>query len=59
MAEIPESQKVGMWRITSFQVPLHSPIFSFSLLFSPTKFSTNKIFLSSAKKKKKKKRKGI
>jgi hypothetical protein len=34
--------------ITSFQVPLHSPICSLSLLFSPTKFSTNKIFPTSA-----------
>jgi hypothetical protein len=29
--------------ITGFRVPLHSPICSLSLLFSPTKFSTNKI----------------
>jgi hypothetical protein len=34
--------------ITSFRVPLHSPICSLSLLFSPTKFSTNKIFLTAA-----------
>jgi hypothetical protein len=34
--------------ITGFRVPLHSPICSLSLLFSPTKFSTNKIFLTSA-----------
>jgi hypothetical protein len=38
--------------ITGFQVPLHSPICSLSLLFSPTKFSTNKIFPTSEKKKK-------
>jgi hypothetical protein len=40
--------------ITGFRVPQHSPICSLSLLFSPTKFSKNKIFLTSAKKKKKK-----
>jgi hypothetical protein len=38
--------------ITGFRVPLHSPICSLSLLFSTNKFSTNKIFLTSAKKKK-------
>jgi hypothetical protein len=38
--------------ITGFRVPLHSPIYSLSLLFSPTKFSTNKIFPTSKKKKK-------
>jgi hypothetical protein len=37
--------------ITSFRVPLHSPICSLSLLFSPTKISTNKIFLTFKKKK--------
>jgi hypothetical protein len=36
--------------ITGFWVPLHSPICSLSLLFSPTKFSANKIFLTSKKK---------
>jgi hypothetical protein len=35
-------------RITGFRVPLHSPICSLSLLFSSTKFSANKIFLTSA-----------
>jgi hypothetical protein len=35
-------------RITGFRVPLHSPICSLSLLFSPTKFPTNKIFPTSA-----------
>jgi hypothetical protein len=33
--------------ITGFRVPLHSPICSLSLLFSPTKFSANKIFPTS------------
>jgi hypothetical protein len=37
--------------ITGFWVSLHSPICSLSLLFSLTKFSTNKIFPTSAKKK--------
>jgi hypothetical protein len=31
-----------------FRVPLYSPICSLSLLFSTNKFSTNKIFLTSA-----------
>jgi hypothetical protein len=34
--------------ITGFRVPLHSPICSLSLLFSPTKFSTNKMVPTSA-----------
>jgi hypothetical protein len=34
--------------ITGFQVPLHFPICSLSLLFSPTKLFTNKILLTSA-----------
>jgi hypothetical protein len=37
-----------------FPGPLHCPICSLSLLFSPTKFSANKIFLTSAVKKKEK-----
>jgi hypothetical protein len=34
--------------ITGFGVPLRSPIYRLSLLFSPAKFSTNKIFPASA-----------
>jgi hypothetical protein len=36
------------YRITGFRVTLDSAIFSLSLLFSTNKFSTNKIFLTSA-----------
>jgi hypothetical protein len=42
--------KMALRGITGFWVPLHSPICSLSLLFSPTKFATNKIFPTSAKK---------